>query len=176
MAGFETTAGTMSFALPYMALYPEFQDWVIEEVDKHFTGQQGAGYYETYPKLSAAISVNYSPRIDDLHLTGENEVGRLWRGGMRFIYLDAILNTRYRDGYAELQVSIGCVLLASLERPQSFHWRVSCKALSSAPDAHVISARQRWTFHLRVDLTRSHGQVWRTFLPKVLTNTQRTRN
>ncbi|OQV03489.1 hypothetical protein CLAIMM_08528 [Cladophialophora immunda] len=59
MAGFETTAGTMSFALPYLALHPEIQDWVTEEVDRCYTHRPNASYHETYPKLVRCMALMY---------------------------------------------------------------------------------------------------------------------
>ncbi|KAF3053800.1 hypothetical protein E8E11_008189 [Didymella keratinophila] len=35
LGGYETTAGTLTFALPYLALNPSIQDWVVEEILLH---------------------------------------------------------------------------------------------------------------------------------------------
>ena len=60
LAGFETTAGTFSFALPYLALHPETQEWVIEEVDKYFSSSSSSpDYQETYLKLVRCMAVMY---------------------------------------------------------------------------------------------------------------------
>ncbi|KAJ9611646.1 hypothetical protein H2200_004830 [Cladophialophora chaetospira] len=59
LAGFETTAGTMTFALPYLALHPEMQDWITEEIDKFFTPTGSAKYQETYPKLVRCMAFMY---------------------------------------------------------------------------------------------------------------------
>ncbi|KAF2095350.1 putative cytochrome P450 [Rhizodiscina lignyota] len=67
LAGYETTASTMSFALPYLALYPEFQDWVTEEVDAHYTNKTSqTSYEETYPKLIRCLAFMY----ETLRLSG----------------------------------------------------------------------------------------------------------
>ena len=36
IAGFDTTANTMGYALTLLAIHPEWQDWVIEEIDRVF--------------------------------------------------------------------------------------------------------------------------------------------
>lgn len=59
LAGYETTAGTMTFALPYLALHPEIQDWVIEEVDLYYTHTRDRSYQEVYPKLVRCLAVMY---------------------------------------------------------------------------------------------------------------------
>lgn len=58
LAGYETTAGTMTFALPYLALHPEVQAWVIEEVDKYLV-TPSSDYQETYPKLVRCMAFMY---------------------------------------------------------------------------------------------------------------------
>lgn len=58
LAGFETTASTLSFALPYLALHPEIQAWVTEEIDAHYSTQQSS-YEETYPKLVRCLALMY---------------------------------------------------------------------------------------------------------------------
>jgi cytochrome P450 len=59
LAGYETTAGTMTFALPYLALHPAAQEWVIEEVDKHFKNSANPAYSTTYPKLVRCMAFMY---------------------------------------------------------------------------------------------------------------------
>ncbi|KAG9910993.1 putative cytochrome P450, partial [Aureobasidium melanogenum] len=54
LAGFETTASALSFALPYIAAYPETQQWMKEEVDKFHT--QESDYTETFPKLVRCLA------------------------------------------------------------------------------------------------------------------------
>lgn len=39
LAGYETTASALSFALPYMAAYPEVQQWMMEEIVNLYTRQ-----------------------------------------------------------------------------------------------------------------------------------------
>lgn len=49
LAGFETTASTMTFALSYLALHPGIQQWLREENDTKY--RHSSSYSETYPKL-----------------------------------------------------------------------------------------------------------------------------
>ncbi|KAF2106449.1 putative cytochrome P450 [Lophiotrema nucula] len=49
LAGYETTASSMTFALSYLATDPEIQDWLIEEVDRYFTNNKD--YASVYPRL-----------------------------------------------------------------------------------------------------------------------------
>ncbi|PSN66490.1 cytochrome P450 [Corynespora cassiicola Philippines] len=59
-AGFETTAGTMTFALPFLAAHSEYQDWVTEEVDKYHDPESiDSNYAATYPKLVRTLAVMY---------------------------------------------------------------------------------------------------------------------
>jgi cytochrome P450 len=66
LAGFETTAGTMTFALPYLATHPKIQEWVREEVDLHYTSSSAASFEETYPKLVRCLALMY----ETLRLSG----------------------------------------------------------------------------------------------------------
>ena len=60
LAGYETTASTMTFALSYLAQHPEIQDWVIEEVDKYYNPQSAsANYAVVYNNLTRTLSVMY---------------------------------------------------------------------------------------------------------------------
>jgi cytochrome P450 len=63
LAGYETTAGTLTFALPYLAAHPEVQAWVAEEVDALYTSSRASGerkdYAAVYPKLIRCLSVLY---------------------------------------------------------------------------------------------------------------------
>lgn len=54
LAGYETTASALSFALPYMAAYPEVQRWMTEEVDDIYT--QDSDYAETFPRLVRCLA------------------------------------------------------------------------------------------------------------------------
>lgn len=58
LAGYETTASSMSFALPFLAANPEAQEWIIEEVDGKYTGGRD-DYGATYPKLIRCLAWMY---------------------------------------------------------------------------------------------------------------------
>lgn len=58
LAGYETTASSMSFALPFLASNPEAQRWVIEEVDAVFA-ESGKDYSAIYPKLVRCLAWMY---------------------------------------------------------------------------------------------------------------------
>jgi len=47
-AGFETTSGTLAFALVYLAAHPTMQDWAAQEVRQHYCAPD---YATSYPKL-----------------------------------------------------------------------------------------------------------------------------
>ncbi|KAF2873870.1 putative cytochrome P450 [Massariosphaeria phaeospora] len=61
LAGYETTAGTMTFALPFLAAHPDIQDWVIEEIDRYYSPKAAVEneYVEIYPKLVRCLSTMY---------------------------------------------------------------------------------------------------------------------
>ena len=71
IAGFETTATSLSFTIPYLALKSELQDWIKEEV----TWVKENGQYETYedafPELKRCLALMVSlagsipPRPED---------------------------------------------------------------------------------------------------------------
>lgn len=54
LAGFETTASALSYALPFVAANPEIQQWMMEEVDEFYT--QDSDYAETFPKLVRCLA------------------------------------------------------------------------------------------------------------------------
>jgi cytochrome P450 len=51
VAGYETTASTMTFAFCFLATNSDIQDWVIEEVDAYYTNTSPRDYTTTFPKL-----------------------------------------------------------------------------------------------------------------------------
>ncbi|KAJ5662735.1 hypothetical protein N7462_011661 [Penicillium macrosclerotiorum] len=59
IAGFETTASSMTFALPFLAAYRDVQDWIIEEVDRHYTASSDRSYATAYPKLVRCLACLY---------------------------------------------------------------------------------------------------------------------
>jgi cytochrome P450 len=60
IAGYETTASSMTFALSYLAAYPQVQDWIIEELDMYFSKDSNTSDYDAvYPKLVRCLSIMY---------------------------------------------------------------------------------------------------------------------
>ncbi|KJZ76390.1 hypothetical protein HIM_04119 [Hirsutella minnesotensis 3608] len=57
LAGYETTASSLSFALPYLAAYADVQDWLTEEVDRVYT--RDGEYQQTYPKMVRCLAWMY---------------------------------------------------------------------------------------------------------------------
>jgi cytochrome P450 len=56
LAGFETTASTMTFALSFLAAHIHIQEWVTEEVDQHYTNSVDRDYGTIYPKLVRCLA------------------------------------------------------------------------------------------------------------------------
>tara|TARA_R110002003_G_scaffold125_4_gene11400 strand:- start:7942 stop:8964 length:1023 start_codon:yes stop_codon:yes gene_type:complete len=59
LAGYETTSGTLTLALPYLAAHPELQDWVCEEFKNAFTNSEMPDYTTTYPNLVRCQAIMY---------------------------------------------------------------------------------------------------------------------
>lgn len=61
LAGFDTTANTMTYALTNLAMYPQWQDWIIEEIDHVMpnTTEQPA-YDKTFPHLKRVLALMVS--------------------------------------------------------------------------------------------------------------------
>lgn len=61
LAGYETTASTMTFALSFLATNTEVQSWIAEEIDRYYTSQNGEkrGYAYAYPKLVRCKALMY---------------------------------------------------------------------------------------------------------------------
>ncbi|KAL8662846.1 MAG: hypothetical protein Q9202_004360 [Teloschistes flavicans] len=63
LAGHETTANTVAFALCLLAAYPQYQDWVREEilqVQKDFLpADEEQSYEHIFPRLQRSLSVMY---------------------------------------------------------------------------------------------------------------------
>ncbi|KAF2026139.1 cytochrome P450 [Setomelanomma holmii] len=56
--GLESTSITLSYALALLALHPQIQDWVAEEVGQVFSSES-ADYAKTFPKLKRVMAVMY---------------------------------------------------------------------------------------------------------------------
>jgi cytochrome P450 len=59
LAGYETTASTMTFAFSFLAANPEIENWIIEEVDAYYTTSNYCDYTTTYPKLVRCLAWMY---------------------------------------------------------------------------------------------------------------------
>ncbi|EXJ83070.1 hypothetical protein A1O1_06688 [Capronia coronata CBS 617.96] len=61
LAGHDTTASTLHFAITLLASYPEWQAWVAEEIDQVRKAEStGLYYYEqTFPKLRRCLALMY---------------------------------------------------------------------------------------------------------------------
>ncbi|RDW68480.1 hypothetical protein BP5796_09137 [Coleophoma crateriformis] len=64
VAGHDTTANTISYAVILLAIYPEWQEWISEEVDKVFS--EGVGkdtgqwdYEKSFPKLRKCQAIMF---------------------------------------------------------------------------------------------------------------------
>ncbi|KAF2478257.1 cytochrome P450 [Lindgomyces ingoldianus] len=58
-AGHDTTANTLAYAISLLAVYPEIQEWVAEEVDQVLGKEDYPIYEEAYPKLKRVQAVMY---------------------------------------------------------------------------------------------------------------------
>lgn len=63
-AGFDTTANTMTYGLALLATYPEWQDWLHEEISTVLLDKDPdkLEYSEIYPKLPRCLSVMVSSK------------------------------------------------------------------------------------------------------------------
>lgn len=62
-AGHETTANTLSFSIYLLAAFPEWQEWVGEELDEALKGHECVetiDYEEVYPKLKRCLALMVS--------------------------------------------------------------------------------------------------------------------
>ena len=62
LAGHDTTAATLHFAITLLAVYPEWQTWIAEEIDEvRRSDPSGIWYYEeTFPKLPRCLALMVS--------------------------------------------------------------------------------------------------------------------
>lgn len=65
LAGHDTTAATLHFALTLLAVYPQWQAWIAEEIDAvHKADTSGLFYYEeTFPKLTRVLALMVSAAL-----------------------------------------------------------------------------------------------------------------
>ena len=59
VAGFETTAGTLSYAIPFLAVNQQVQDWACEEIDGIFRKalSEQLDYEATFPRLTRCLAI-----------------------------------------------------------------------------------------------------------------------
>ncbi|KAF2201292.1 cytochrome P450 [Delitschia confertaspora ATCC 74209] len=59
LAGHDTTANTLAFAFSLLALHPESQKWVQEELDEVMDSKGSDTYEDTFPKLKRTMATVY---------------------------------------------------------------------------------------------------------------------
>lgn len=57
LAGYDTTANTMAYAFVMLAAQPEWQDWIVEEIDHVSAAAPGLSYREVFPKLGRVLAL-----------------------------------------------------------------------------------------------------------------------
>lgn len=59
-AGFDTTANTMGYAVTLLTAYPEWQDWIREELQSLEPDNSKWEYKEVFPKCQRVLAVMVS--------------------------------------------------------------------------------------------------------------------
>ncbi|KAK7182132.1 hypothetical protein DPSP01_014055 [Paraphaeosphaeria sporulosa] len=60
LAGYDTTANTMAYAIAMLAAYPQWQDWIIEEIDQiHKEVSNPNSYQNVLPRLERCLAVMF---------------------------------------------------------------------------------------------------------------------
>lgn len=63
LGGYETTASTLTFALPFLAMHPDTQSWIFDEISQHTTtlpskqNTDDDDYATTYPHLPRTLAL-----------------------------------------------------------------------------------------------------------------------
>ena len=60
IAGFDTTANTLGYTFTLLAVYPEWQQWIIEELDEVLTEEdveKSFDYSATFPHLTRCLAL-----------------------------------------------------------------------------------------------------------------------
>lgn len=60
IAGFDTTANTMAYAVTILAIHIEWQDWIIEEIDQVANLHGDLDYGRTFPALKRCLALMVS--------------------------------------------------------------------------------------------------------------------
>ncbi|KAF2195625.1 cytochrome P450 [Zopfia rhizophila CBS 207.26] len=59
LAGHDTTANTLAYAFLLLALHPEYQEWVVEEIYEVLGKEEWPEYEKTHPRLKRIMAVMY---------------------------------------------------------------------------------------------------------------------
>ncbi|KAF2731462.1 cytochrome P450 [Polyplosphaeria fusca] len=59
LAGHDTTANTLAYAFAMLALYPEIQDWIMEEITTVLGSESHPEYEKAYPRLKRIQALMY---------------------------------------------------------------------------------------------------------------------
>lgn len=60
LAGYDTTANTMAYAVAMLAAYPQWQDWIIEEIDQiHKEVPDATSYQQVLPRLERCLALMF---------------------------------------------------------------------------------------------------------------------
>lgn len=60
LAGYDTTANTMAYAVAMLSAYPKWQDWIIEEIDQvHKEVSNPNSYQQVLPRLERCLAVMF---------------------------------------------------------------------------------------------------------------------
>ena len=64
LAAFDTTSNTMAYAFTQLALHPELQDWIIEEIDQVLPNtKEMPTYEEAFPRLKRVLALMVSAAV-----------------------------------------------------------------------------------------------------------------
>jgi cytochrome P450 len=59
IAGFDTTANALAYAVALLAVYPEWQQWIIDEADQVAMGKSDFEYEKTFPALKRCLALMF---------------------------------------------------------------------------------------------------------------------
>jgi cytochrome P450 len=114
-AGFDTTANTLSYALVLLCRYPEWQDWILEEVDALLppsASSEPVDYAAIFPKVTRIMAVMLETLrifVPVIHLARDTQTPQSIQTSTRtynipadcFVYVDSIAlhldKTLWRD-------------------------------------------------------------------------------
>ncbi|KAF2402660.1 cytochrome P450 [Trichodelitschia bisporula] len=93
VGGYDTTSSVLSFAITVLACYPEWQDWIIEEIDQVLSGDgEEFDYASTFPRLTRCLAIMYETvRIYPpfAHISRQNPAAVTLTSGPRPVYIPA---------------------------------------------------------------------------------------